>query len=94
MQGAAFLLYRQPMFYSLYYSRVTRYITMKNELIPPNPFVKKYAPLVRNGRAVDIGTGNGSNALFLTSNGFKVDAIDIDEDAIDSIKKRSKELKI
>lgn len=67
---------------------------MKNELMPPNPFVKKYAPLVKNGRAIDIGTGNGSNALFLAGNGFKVDAIDINKNAIDSIKKRGKELNI
>ncbi|MDO8686585.1 MAG: methyltransferase domain-containing protein [Candidatus Berkelbacteria bacterium] len=67
---------------------------MENELMPLNPFVKKYAPLVKNGRAIDIGTGNGSNALFLASNGFKVDAIDINKDAIEGLKKRSKELKI
>ncbi len=67
---------------------------MKNGLILPNPLVKKYASLVKNGWAIDIGTGNGSNALFLASEGFKVDAIDITKDAIDSIKKRSKELKI
>lgn len=67
---------------------------MKNKLITPNSFVEKYTPIIKNGRAIDIGTGNGNNALFLASNGFKVDAIDINEDAIEGLKKRSEELKI
>jgi len=67
---------------------------MKNELMLPNPLVKKYVPSIKNGQAIDLGAGNGNNALFLASEGFKVDAIDINKDAINSIKKRSRELKI
>lgn len=67
---------------------------MKNELAPPNPLAEKYAPMVMGGRAIDIGTGDGRNALFLASNGLRVDAIDINQNAIDALKKRSEELNI
>jgi 2-polyprenyl-3-methyl-5-hydroxy-6-metoxy-1,4-benzoquinol methylase len=65
---------------------------MENRLISPNPFVEKYTPSIENGLAFDIGTGNGNNALFLASKGFKVDAIDVNEKAVDGLKERGKEL--
>ncbi len=62
--------------------------------MPPNPFVEKYTPKTKNGQAIDIGTGNGNNALFLASEGFKVDAIDINKNAVEALKERSKELNL
>ncbi|MCE0539906.1 class I SAM-dependent methyltransferase [Kineosporia rhizophila] len=38
--------------------------------------------LVRPGRALDLGCGPGRNALFLATNGFSVDAIDLSAEAI------------
>ena len=67
---------------------------MENKLIPPNPFVEKYTPKGKNGLALDIRTGNGNSALFLAREGFKVDAIDINKNAIESLKERSKEFKL
>jgi len=38
---------------------------------------------VRPGRALDLGCGNGRNAIFLASRGFHVDAVDYSQVAID-----------
>jgi tellurite methyltransferase len=45
----------------------------------PNPFLKKYIHLLPKGKALDIASGEGRNAVFLAQNGFDVDAIDISE---------------
>ena len=37
---------------------------------------------IQAGRALDVATGNGRNALFLAERGFTVDAIDISEIAL------------
>jgi SAM-dependent methyltransferase len=45
----------------------------------PNPFLKKHIRLFPKGRALDIASGEGRNAVFLAQNGFEVDAADISE---------------
>ncbi len=45
----------------------------------PNPFLKKYIHLLPKGRALDIASGEGRNAVFLAQHGFDVDAVDISE---------------
>ena len=45
----------------------------------PNPFLKKHIHLLPRGRALDIATGEGRNAIFLAQHGFEVDAVDISE---------------
>ncbi len=45
----------------------------------PNPFLKKHIHLLPRGRALDIATGEGKNAIFLAQHGFEVDAVDISE---------------
>ena len=45
----------------------------------PNPFLKKHIHLLPRGRALDIATGEGRNAVFLAQNGFEVDAVDISQ---------------
>jgi len=42
-----------------------------------NPFLKKHIHLLPKGKALDIATGEGRNAVFLAQNGFQVDAADI-----------------
>jgi SAM-dependent methyltransferase len=42
-----------------------------------NPFLKKHIALLPKGKALDIATGEGRNAVFLAQHGFDVDAIDI-----------------
>jgi SAM-dependent methyltransferase len=45
----------------------------------PNPFLKKHIRLLPKGRALDIASGEGRNAVFLAQHGFEVDAADISE---------------
>ena len=45
----------------------------------PNPFLKKQIHLLPRGRALDIATGEGRNAVFLAQHEFEVDAVDISE---------------
>src|SRR4030043_1024314 len=45
----------------------------------PNPFLKKHIRLLPKGRALDIASGEGKNAVFLAQHGFEVDAVDISE---------------
>ena len=41
--------------------------------------VKKFYHLAPGKKALDIASGNGRNAVFLTDKGFSVDAVDISE---------------
>lgn len=43
----------------------------------PSSIAKKHYALAPIGRALDIATGNGRNAIFLANQGFEVDAVDI-----------------
>jgi SAM-dependent methyltransferase len=45
----------------------------------PSRIVKDYYHLAPAGRALDIAAGSGRNALFLATQGFTVDAVDISE---------------
>ena len=53
----------------------------------PNPFLKKYIHLLPRGKALDIATGEGRNAVFLAQNGFEVDAVDISEKGLRKARK-------
>jgi len=44
-----------------------------------NLFLRKHIDLLPRGRALDIATGEGRNAVFLAGHGFRVDAVDISE---------------
>src|SRR6185369_16823122 len=43
--------------------------------------------LIPPGRALDVATGKGRNALFLASKGFRVDAVDISAAALQEARK-------
>jgi SAM-dependent methyltransferase len=49
----------------------------------PAPFLLEWLPRIPVGRALDVATGTGRNALALAEAGFDVDAIDISGVAID-----------
>lgn len=57
----------------------------------PNPFLKKRIRLLPKGKALDIATGEGRNAVFLAQNGFEVDALDISEKGLKKAKKLARE---
>ncbi len=62
----------------------------------PNPFLKKHIRLLPKGKALDIASGEGRNAVFLAQNGFEVDAVDISEKGLKKAQKlaRDKGVKI
>jgi SAM-dependent methyltransferase len=45
----------------------------------PNPFLKRHLRSLVRGKALDLATGEGRNAIFLALHGFDVDAADISE---------------
>ncbi|NWG01731.1 MAG: methyltransferase domain-containing protein [Syntrophaceae bacterium] len=57
----------------------------------PNPFLKKHIHLLPRGKALDMATGEGRNAVFLAQNGFEVDAVDISEKGLKKAKKLARE---
>jgi SAM-dependent methyltransferase len=52
----------------------------RNEEYPtnpdPSPVLERYLDACPDGRALDIATGTGRNAVFLASEGYRVDALD------------------
>ncbi len=57
----------------------------------PNPFLKRHLSLLSKGRALDIATGEGRNAVFLAQNGFEVDAVDISREGLKKARKFARE---
>jgi len=58
----------------------------------PNPFLKRYIRLLPKGKALDMATGEGRNAVFLAKHGFKVDAVDISEKGLKKARKLAREM--
>jgi 2-polyprenyl-3-methyl-5-hydroxy-6-metoxy-1,4-benzoquinol methylase len=58
----------------------------------PNPFLKRHIGLLRKGKALDIATGEGRNAVFLAQHGFDVDAVDISKMGLNKARKLAKEM--
>jgi tellurite methyltransferase len=52
----------------------------------PDPLLVEYRSLLTSGRALDLASGLGANAIFLAESGYRVDAIDISEHALARLK--------
>ena len=57
-----------------------------------NPFLKRHIALLPRGKALDIATGEGRNAIFLAQHGFDVDAVDISNMGLKKAQKLAKEM--
>jgi 2-polyprenyl-3-methyl-5-hydroxy-6-metoxy-1,4-benzoquinol methylase len=57
-----------------------------------NPFLKKHIALLPKGKALDIATGEGRNAVFLAQHGFDVDAVDISNMGLKKVRKLAQEV--
>jgi tellurite methyltransferase len=66
---------------------------LKGEQREPASFLRQIFALrswrMQPGRALDLATGRGRNALFLAQRGFAVEAIDISEAALADARKRA-----
>lgn len=54
----------------------------------PTPILKKFYKLAPKGRALDIASGTGGDALFLAQKGFGVEALDISDVALRKMPQR------
>lgn len=57
----------------------------------PNPFLKRHIRFLPKGKALDIASGEGRNAIFLAQHGFDVDAVDISEMGLKKNRQLAKE---
>jgi SAM-dependent methyltransferase len=55
-----------------------------------NPFLKRHIHLLPKGKALDIATGEGKNAVFLARHGFDVEAVDISRMGLRKARKLAK----
>ena len=60
----------------------------------PNLKLKGFIKSDKARVALDLGCGNGVNSIFLAENGYKVDAIDFDSEAINILEKQIKNKKL
>ncbi len=60
----------------------------------PAQFLKDVLPLLPRGRALDLACGRGRNTLYLASQGFTVDAVDRDEQALADVKSAAAQHKL
>jgi len=56
-----------------------------------NPFLKRHIRLLPKGKALDIATGEGRNAIFLAQHGLDVDAVDVSNMALKKVRELAKE---
>ncbi len=57
----------------------------------PDPFVSKFMGRMQKGKTLDIGMGEGQNAVYLAKNGFQVKGLDISDAAIKNARDLAKE---
>jgi len=59
--------------------------------VEPIPQLERRADTLPDGRALDVATGTGDNAIFLAERGYDVDAVDISDEAIETARARSED---
>ena len=74
----------------LFYELGYRFFQMPWELGPRTELVKAVeVGKVQPCRAIDLGCGSGSNAVFLAQHGFRVTGVDFANSAIDNARRRA-----
>jgi len=69
-----------------FYCRPEDYFIKKYQLNPTHSEVLAAMPYLKGGRALDVGCGTGRNALYLSQNGFNVDAWDVNENSLQTLR--------
>ncbi len=58
----------------------------------PSALLREHLALIPRGRALDIATGRGRNALFLAKAGFQVEGLDRNREALAACEEQAKQL--
>ncbi len=58
----------------------------------PSTLLREHLALIPRGRALDIATGRGRNALFLAKAGFQVEGLDRNREALAECEEKAKQL--
>ncbi len=61
---------------------------------PPSVILRRWLPALPRGRALDVATGLGRNALFLARAGYQVDAIDVSSTGLREAARRAKRARL
>lgn len=69
-----------------FYCQPVDYFIKKYQLNPTHSEVLAAMPYLKGGRALDVGCGTGRNALYLSQNGFNVDAWDVNENSLQTLR--------
>ncbi len=62
-----------------------------HDIEDPSNLLKRWISRIPTGKAIDIGCGNGRNAIFLSTKGYEVDAIDFSEEALKIAREKAQE---
>jgi tellurite methyltransferase len=54
----------------------------------PMPILEKAVEIIPSGKALDLGVGNGRNALYLLEKGFKVTGVDMSKEGIKLLREK------
>jgi SAM-dependent methyltransferase len=57
----------------------------------PSPVLERYVDSFPDGRALDIATGTGRNAVFLADRGYRVDAVDQSRTGLEITRENARE---
>ncbi len=57
----------------------------------PSPVLVEYLPEIPDGRALDVATGTGRNAVFLAARGYDVEAVDQSRVGLETTRERAAE---
>jgi SAM-dependent methyltransferase len=66
-----------------------RWLDKADRPYEPDPWLLRILPLLPGGRALDIASGRGRNALFLAERGLSVTALDISEEALEQLRREA-----
>jgi tellurite methyltransferase len=62
--------------------------------VKPDHILEQYASLVPKGHVLDVGAGEGRNAIFFAKKGYPVEAVDISTKALGICRKLAKKMKL
>ncbi|TCH63255.1 SAM-dependent methyltransferase TehB [Acinetobacter sp. ANC 4862] len=69
-----------------FYCTPQDYFYKKYQLSPTHSEILAATPYLQGSRALDVGCGQGRNALYLSQHGFEVDAWDVNENSLQKLR--------